>query len=236
MPRTLRQLDPGEREAVVSAIHQEAEQAGWSRLTPQQKGAYYRKWGVTFDLSHPTMKDRILKGFDVAQGHAKTGEALIQEQLLLMFREQGMYVRPQFAVWTGAERIDMLLGYSDRFPTHAVEVERADSWIEGFRQALWYRAAIWQQQQKQVAPTLVLFGDASADRFERITITCNDNRVTLWSYQLTVAGVPEEAHSVFQYLHPQLLLQMPAIEPGALRTQMALIPGSETMDPKMESA
>ncbi|MBI2165695.1 MAG: hypothetical protein HYU29_04760 [Chloroflexi bacterium] len=200
MTRTLRQLTSEEQQRIIDAIHQEAEKVGWSRLNFQERGKLYRQWEEKYDLTHATIKDRIMKGFDAQQQIPKTGEAKIREELGDLFRGAGLHVNPSAPLWTGRERADFLIGFHKDFLTHVVEVERADSWAEGLRQVLWYRAAYFQEKQRQIQPMLILFGAASSDRFDQIKATCNDNHIVLCTYKLRVGGNDEPVHSVTGYL------------------------------------
>ncbi|MDP6056256.1 MAG: hypothetical protein QGF24_05675, partial [Dehalococcoidia bacterium] len=168
MTRTLTELSSAERESVIATVHQEAEASGWSQLSNTRKSVLYQAWESQFNLSHATLKDGIMKGFDAAQGIPKKAEAEIQEEVTRIFRLAGINAIEQAQMWTGKERADLLIGYNPKFPTHVIEIERADSWSEGLRQALWYQAAIFQAERRHVLPVLILFGNTSADRFEQI--------------------------------------------------------------------
>ena len=191
MPRMLNELHTDERESIVDTIHREAENAGWPQLNNHRKASLYQAWESQFDLSHATLKDGIMKGFDAHQGIPKRAEAEIQEEVGRIVAMAGIHVTAEAQMWTGRERADLLLGYSSTFPTHVIEVERADSWSDGFRQALWYRAAILQSENRHVQAVLLLFGNTSYDRFEQIKATCDHNHVTLCTHRLTVDGEPE---------------------------------------------
>jgi len=108
-------------------------------------------------------------------------------------------------MWTGKERADLLIGYSSKFPTHVIEIERADSWSEGLRQALWYQAAIFQAEHRHVLPVLILFGNTSADRFEQILATCDHNHVTLSTHRLELDGELESEYSLGTLLNGSML-------------------------------
>ncbi len=205
MTRTLTELSSDERESVVSTVHKEAEASGWSQLSNSRKSALYSAWESQFDLSHATLKDGIMKGFDAAQGIPKKAEAEIQEEVTRIFRLAGINAIEQAAMWTGKERADLLVGYSSKFPTHVIEIERADSWSEGLRQALWYQAAIFQAEHRHVLPVLILFGNTSADRFEQILATCDHNHVTLSTHRLELDGELESEYSLGTLLNGSTL-------------------------------
>ena len=75
MTRTLTELSDREREYVISTVHGEAEASGWSQLSNLRKSALYSAWESQFNLTHATLKDGIMKGFDAAQGIPKKAEA-----------------------------------------------------------------------------------------------------------------------------------------------------------------
>jgi len=102
------------------------------------------------------------------------------------------------------ERADLLIGFSTKFPTHVIEVERADSWSEGLRQALWYQAAIFKAERRHVLPLLLLFGNTTAERFEQVLATCDHNHVTLCTHRLELDGRPEVEHSLGALLNGPL--------------------------------
>lgn len=205
MPRTLGQLSPEERQTIPDQIHREADQRGWSDLNFVRRGQLYRKWEQEYDLSHATVKDGIMKGFDVRQGTPKKGEAQIQGEIKALLDSVGVYVNSSPPMWTGKERADFLIGFNSNFVTHVVEVERADSWAEGLRQVLWYRAAYFERENRQIHPMLILFGDASTERFNQIRATCNDNHILLSSYKLKIGGEPESQYSLQRYLENEEL-------------------------------
>jgi hypothetical protein len=196
MTRTLNELTSEERELVITTVHLEAQEAGWSQLSNSRKSALYSAWESQFDLTHATLKDSIMKGFDAAQGIPKKAEAEIQQEVTGILTLAGINVIEQAQMWTGRERADLLIGYSSKFPTHVVEIERADSWSEGLRQTLWYQAAIFQAERRHVLPVLLLFGNTSADRFEQILATCDHNHVTLCTHRLELDGELETEYSL----------------------------------------
>ena len=200
MPRTLGQLTDEERKHIISEIHRQAEKANWSTLNYQTRGKLYGQWEKEHDLSHATVKDGIMKGFDVSQNMPKKGEALIQQEIEGMFQTFGIYVDASPPMWTGKERADFLIGFSDSFLTHVVEVERADSWAEGLRQVLWYRAAFFQREARQIQPMLILFGDASFERYGQIRATCDDSHIVLYTHKLMVGGEPEQVNALASFL------------------------------------
>ncbi|MDA1278500.1 MAG: hypothetical protein O3B95_00440 [Chloroflexi bacterium] len=201
MTRTLTELLEHERETIVSTIHQEADAVGWSQLSNTRKAALYSAWESQFNLSHATLKDGIMKGFDAAQGIPKKAEAEIQEEVTRIFRLAGVNAIEQAAMWTGKERADLLIGFSSKFPTHVIEIERADSWSDGLRQALWYQAAIFQAERRHVLPVLLLFGNTTVDRFEQILATCDHNHVTLCTHRLELDGRFEAEYSLSALLN-----------------------------------
>ena len=191
MTRSLTELSSKEREIVVFTVHKEAEASGWSQLSNSRKSALYSAWESQFDLSHATLKDGIMKGFDAAQGIPKKAEAEIQEEVTRIFRLAGINAIEQAAMWTGKERADLLIGYSAKFPTHVIEIERADSWSEGLRQALWYQAAIFKAERRHVL----------LERFEQIVATCDHNHVTLSTHRLELCGQIEADYSLASLLN-----------------------------------
>ncbi len=204
MTRTLAELLDDEREVIVSTVQREAEASGWSKLSNSRKSALYQAWESLYDLSHATLKDGIMKGFDAAQGIPKKAEAEIQDEVVRIIRLSGINVIEQAQMWTGKERADLLIGFTPKFPTHVIEVERADSWSEGLRQALWYQAAIFKAERRHVLPVLLLFGNTTADRFEQVLATCDHNHVTLCTHRLEVDGRAEEEYSLGALLNGPL--------------------------------
>jgi hypothetical protein len=196
MTRTLTELLEEERVMIVSTVHQEAEASGWSQLSNSRKSALYQAWESQYNLSHATLKDGIMKGFDAAQGIPKKAEAEIQDEVVRIISLAGINVVEQAQMWTGKERADLLIGFSPKFPTHVIEIERADSWSEGLRQALWYQAAIFNAERRHVLPVLLLFGNTTADRLEQVLATCDHNHVTLCTHRLEVDGRPESEFSL----------------------------------------
>ena len=81
MTRTLTELSIREREYVISTVQREAEASGWSQLSNSRKSTLYSAWESQFNLTHATLKDGIMKGFDAAQGIPKKAEAEIQEEV-----------------------------------------------------------------------------------------------------------------------------------------------------------
>ena len=204
MTRTLAELLEDEREMIVSTVQREAEASGWSQLSNTRKSALYQAWESQFDLSHATLKDGIMKGFDAAQGIPKKAEAEIQDEVSRIIRLAGINVIEQAQMWTGKERADLLIGFSAKFPTHVIEIERADSWSEGLRQALWYQAAIFQAERRHVLPVLLLYGNTTADRFDQVLATCDHNHVTLYTHRLELNGRSETEHSLGALLNGPL--------------------------------
>ena len=204
MTRTLAELLEDEREMIVSTVQREAEASGWSQLSNSRKSALYQAWESQFDLSHATLKDGIMKGFDAAQGIPKKAEAEIQDEVSRIIRLAGINVIEQAQMWTGKERADLLIGFSAKFPTHVIEIERADSWSEGLRQALWYQAAIFQAERRHVLPVLLLYGNTTADRFDQVLATCDHNHVTLCTHRLELNGRYEADYSLGALLNGPL--------------------------------
>ncbi len=204
MTRTLTELLEDEREMIISTVQREAEASGWSQLSNSRKSALYQAWESQYDLSHATLKDGIMKGFDAAQGIPKKAEAEIQDEVSRIIRLAGINVIEQAQMWTGKERADLLIGFSTKFPTHVIEIERADSWSEGLKQALWYQAAIFQAERRHVLPVLLLFGNTTADRFEQVLATCDHNHMTLCTHRLVLDGRPEAEHSLGALLNGPL--------------------------------
>ncbi|MBN4074276.1 hypothetical protein JYT27_00450 [bacterium AH-315-D21] len=204
MTRTLAEMLEEEREMIISTVQREAEASGWSQLSNSRKSALYQAWESQFDLSHATLKDGIMKGFDTAQGIPKKAEAEIQEEVTRIIRLAGINVIEQAKMWTGKERADLLMGFSSKFPTHVIEIERADSWSEGLRQALWYQAAIFKADRRHVLPVLILFGNTTSDRFEQILATCDHNHVTLCTHRLVLDGRIEDEYSLGALLNGPL--------------------------------
>ena len=205
MTRTLTELSIREREHVISTVHREAEASGWSQLSNLRKSTLYSAWESQFNLTHATLKDGIMKGFDAAQGIPKKAEAEIQEEVATIFKMAGISTIEQAQMWTGKERADLLIGYTIKFPTHVIEIERADSWSEGLRQALWYQAAIFKAERRHVLPVLILFGNTTMERFEQVLSTCDHNHVTLSTHRLEIDGQLENSHSLGALINGQLL-------------------------------
>ena len=205
MTRTLTELSIREREHVISTVHREAEASGWSQLSNLRKSTLYSAWESQFNLTHATLKDGIMKGFDAAQGIPKKAEAEIQEEVATIFKMAGISTIEQAQMWTGKERADLLIGYTIKFPTHVIEIERADSWSEGLRQALWYQAAIFKAERRHVLPVLILFGNTTTERFDQVLSTCDHNHVTLSTHRLEIDGHLENNHSLGALINGQLL-------------------------------
>jgi hypothetical protein len=205
MTRTLTEVPEEERESIVSTVHREAEASGWSHLSNSRKAVLYQIWEAQFDLTHASLKDGIMKGFDTAQGIPKKAEAEIQEEISRILQLAGINVIEQAQMWTGKERADLLVGFSSKFPTHVIEIERADSWSEGLRQALWYQAAIFQAERRHVLPVLILFGNTSTDRFGQVLATCDHNHVTLVTHRLKLDGQLDTEHSLSTLINGEIL-------------------------------
>ena len=205
MTRTLTEVPEEERESIVSTVHLEAETSGWSHLSNSRKALPYQIWEAEFDLTHASLKDGIMKGFDTAQGIPKKAEAEIQEEISRILQLAGINVIEQAQMWTGKERADLLVGFSSKFPTHVIEIERADSWSEGLRQALWYQAAIFQAERRHVLPVLILFGNTSEERFGQVLATCDHNLVTLVTHRLKLDGQIDNECSLSTLINGEIL-------------------------------
>ncbi|HZU73928.1 MAG TPA: hypothetical protein VE990_14250 [Acidimicrobiales bacterium] len=190
MSRRLGELDPDEREAVVAAVHAEAELANWHQLSNGAKGTFYRQWEDRFDLSHSTIKDQIMKGFDKAQHIPPSGEAAVHDSLRRALEGRVPYVGSKVRHPGWRREVDLVLGYSPRFLTHIAELEPATRWELGLQQALLYKSVYFQLGGLQALPTLILFGDVTAERWGQIETVCTDNRVFLTSHQLRVDDRP----------------------------------------------
>ena len=188
--RKLSELVATERARVIREIHSEAESEGWHQLSPAKKARLYRLWEARYRLSHATVKDGIMKGFDVAQGIPASGEAAIHATLLSVLLASSIpYVRSKERRPEWRREVDFVLGFSDRFLTHIVELEAAPSWQAGLQQCLLYKSLYFQATKIQALPTLMLFGNASRARWEQISTVCLDQRVLLLAYQLEIDGV-----------------------------------------------
>lgn len=125
MPRSLRDLTPEERVAVIGAIHTEAEAAGWHELNNHQKGDLYDRWAEEYDLARPAIKDGIMKGFDVAQGIPPSGEAAVHEEVATVFAQSSVpYWASKVPLWDGRAQADFVIGYSRALLTHTIELEQ----------------------------------------------------------------------------------------------------------------
>jgi hypothetical protein len=88
--------------------------------------------------------------------------------------------------------VDFVLGFSELFLTHIVELEPAPTWHRGLMQTLLYKSLYYQVTGVQALPTLILFGDATGQRFDEIKTVCVDQRVLLLAYELLVEGQPSQ--------------------------------------------
>ena len=202
MTRTLTELSIREREFVISTVHHEAEASGWSHLSNSRKSALYSAWESQFDLTHATLKDGIMTN---EIDDFINIEAEIQQEVTRIFKMAGINTIEQARMWTGKERADLLIGYTLKFPTHVIEIERADSWSEGLRQALWYQAAILKAERRHVLPVLILFGNTTTERFEQVLSTCDHNHVTLSTHRLELDGQLEYDHSLGALINGHVL-------------------------------
>jgi len=189
MPRTLGSLAPEERVAVVTAIHSEAEAAGWHKLSNVEKGFLYNRWAEDFDLARQAIKDGIMKGFDVAQGIPATGEAAIQDEVLAVLVASPVpYSASKISLWGGRAQADFAIGYSPKVLTHTIELEPAPTWRNGLMQALWYKSAYFHESGIQAIPTVILFGNLSAARWAQVQTTCLDQRAQVLGHRLSIDG------------------------------------------------
>lgn len=187
--RTLGDLSGEEREEIVQAIQQEAQEAGWHKLNNQGKSGLYKHWEDRFGLSHVTLKDSIMKGFDAAQHIPPSGEEGVHQTLLGYLSESPIpYVRSKVRRPEWRREVDFVLGFSESFLTHITELEPAPTWHQGLMQALLYKSLYYQATGVQALPTLILFGDSTAQRFEEIKTVCVDQRVLLLAHELLVDG------------------------------------------------
>lgn len=196
MTRTLSELTEIEKNSIIKAVHSEAELAEWSLLSNTRKSLLYRGWENRFNLSHATLKDGIMKGFDAFQGIPKKAEAEIQKEIVKIIKLNGIYVIEQAGMWSGKERADLLIGFNHNFLTHVIEIERGDSWSEGLRQVLWYQAAIFKSTRRHVLPLLLLFGNMTTEKLQQVIDTCNHQHVTLVSHRLIVEQNLESSYSI----------------------------------------
>lgn len=191
MARTLRELNPGERSAILNRMHAEAETAGWHSLGNTRKAELYKKWELEFDLTHAAAKDGIMKGFDRAQHIPPSGEAAIHAVLReKLERSQIPYVQSKVRRAAWRREVDFVLGFSERFLTHIAELEPAPSWQAGLQQALLYKSLFYQETGVQALPTLILFGDVTEQRWLQIGTVCLDQRTLLLAYELLIDGRP----------------------------------------------
>lgn len=179
-----------EKEQIRKKVHEEAEKIRWHTLNNKQKSVYYDKWAAEFDISRAYLKDRIMKGFDVSQGVPLKGEASIQKEIEELLTRHGISIIGPFMLG-GKYKADLVLGFYKNFPTHVVEIERADTWLNGFTQLLGYASDYFMEHQKIIQPVLIIFGSISATKLEKIKYTCDYSRVVVCSYNLTVKGKSE---------------------------------------------
>ena len=189
MTRTLGELSPNERAEALAAIHHEAEQAEWHKLNNQQRANLYRRWERRFNLKHSAIKDQIMKGFDAAQHIAPSGEAAVHERVKNLLRNSKIpFWADKVLLWQRKGVVDFILGFSPQWVTVACELESVVTWHEGLTQALWYRAAFFNELNLQVLPGLILFGDATTARWDEIKTTCATLNVLLVAFDLRVDG------------------------------------------------
>lgn len=130
-----------------------------------------------------------MKGFDVAQGIPRAGEAAVHAEVLDHLRNSSIpFVGSKTKLWGRRAQADFVLGYSRTFLSHTVELESVTTWQVGLTQALWYKSAYFHECRVQATPTLILFGDVSAQRWNEIDTTCLDQRVLVVPFRLFVDG------------------------------------------------
>lgn len=196
MPRNWSDLSEEEQERSRDSVHREAEEAGWHRLSNQEKSVLYDKWVEKYDLKRVVLKDGLMKGFDARQGITKKGEAKIREEIEIIIREIVGYIKPNYRVWGGRGLADLAIGYSEEFITHIVEIEPVPNWRTGLSQATWYKSSYTYRTGRQVLPTLIVFGRATGGFFDQIRETCQDQGVLLLTYKLEVDGEEEKRHAL----------------------------------------
>ncbi len=198
--RETKNLSKEEKEKIRAAVHREAEKIKWHTLSNYEKAKYYDKWSKQFNVKRVFFKDNVMKGFDVRQGIPLKGEQAIQKEIENFLSKSGVSLLSQFKV-AGKYRVDLVFGFHKNFPTHVVEIERSDTWLKGFTQVLGYAADYFNEYQKLVQPVLVLFGNVSAEKLERIRSTCDFSRVALCSYNLSIKGIPKiKIMNILEYL------------------------------------
>ncbi|NOY79209.1 MAG: hypothetical protein GXO76_15255 [Calditrichaeota bacterium] len=178
-----------EKNKIRENVHEEAEKIGWHFLNNKEKSIFYDKWAQEYNVSRVYLKDRIMKGFDVRQGIPLKNEAAIQKEIEDLLNSNGISLLPQFTL-TKHRRADLVFGFYENFPTHVVEIERADTWLKGFTQVLDYAADYFNEYQKLLQPMLILFGDISAGKLDKVRQTCDFSKVVLCSFRLSVKGEP----------------------------------------------
>lgn len=176
-----------EKERIRKLVHKRAEEIGWHKLNNKQKAKYYDEWSREFNIGRAYLKDRIMKGFDVSQGIPLKNEAAIQKEIEKILEENGISKLSQYTL-RGKYRVDLVIGFYEQFPTHVIEIERADKWLEGFTQILGYAADYFDEHQKLIQPILIIYGSVSAQKIEKIQSTCNYSKVVLCAYKLNIKG------------------------------------------------
>lgn len=142
-----------------------------------------------------------MKGFDAAQHVPPSGEAAVHQGLLLELEQAPIpYLRSKERRPEWRHEVDFVWGFSSHFLTHIAELEPAPSWQQGLAQSLLYKSLYYQATGIQALPTLILFGDVSAQRWDLITTVCADQRVLLVTHELLVAGEPA-ADDLLSILH-----------------------------------
>lgn len=198
--RSPEELSKQEKEKIRGSVHREAEQHKWHTLNNKEKSKLYNEWSVRFNINREYLKDRIMKGFDVRQGIPLKGEPKIQKEIEDLLQKNGISILSQFVV-AGKYRVDLVFGFYKDFPTHVVEIERADSWLKGFTQVLGYTADYFQDHEKLIQPVLILFGNVSSKKLEKIKNTCDFARVVLCYYNLNISGpLKVKVFSLDEYL------------------------------------
>lgn len=198
--RSAEEISKEEKTKIKSSVHREAERQKWHTLNNKEKAKMYNDWSIRYNISREYLKDRIMKGFDVHQGIPLKGEQKIQKEIEELLKLNQISILSQFIV-AGKYRVDLVFGFYKNFPTHVVEIERADNWLNGFSQVLGYTADYFQDHQKLVQPLLILFGSVSSNKLDKIKSTCDFARVVLCYYDLNIKGKPNsKVFSISEYL------------------------------------
>jgi len=186
--RDLSKISKEEKNRIRKNVHEEAEKKGWHFLNNKEKSVLYDEWAQQYNVSRVYLKDRIMKGFDVKQGIPLKNEAAIQKEIEELLNSNGISLLPQFTLTK--RRADLVFGFYENFPTHVVEIERADTWLKGFTQVLDYAADYFNEYQKLLQLMLILFGDISGSKLDKVRQTCDFSKVVLCSFKLRVKNEP----------------------------------------------